>query len=195
MNEKERDAFAVESEQQIRGQEARLAMAEAHAREVNATEQLKELTGLKALQSKLREHFTRFKDANRDQWDVIRTDFEKARQEFANKLDAVKAKLNQIENVRGERFDAQLDQLDEEIVALDAKVRVEAIELKAEDAQELQQVHEKLDVAKEERRRVAAARDESRQEVKASFGRAMEDLKQTWQRARDRVESARHGAS
>ena len=94
MNDNERDAYARKQEQQVREDEARLAMAEAGAREKDATEQLKELTGLKAFQAKQRDHLERFKKASGDVADDIRTDFENERKEFASRFDAIRAKFD-----------------------------------------------------------------------------------------------------
>ena len=169
MNDNERDAYARKQEQQVREDEARLAMAEAGAREKDATEQLKELTGLKALQAKQRDHLERFKKASGEVADDIRAEFENDRKEFASRFDAIRARVDQIDQVREKQLDAQLDQLDQEIVALDARMLIESTELAEEDKKELER-------------------------VKATFKRAGEDLKRTWQHAREKVESARHGA-
>ena len=95
--------------------------------------------------------------------------FENDRKEFASRFDAIRARFDQIDQVREKQLDAQLDQLDQDIVALDARIGIEAIELAEEDKKELER-------------------------VKATFKRAGEDLKRTWQHAREKVESARHGA-
>jgi hypothetical protein len=169
MNDKERDAYARKQEQRVREDEARLAMTEARAREADATEELKELNGLKAFQTKQRDHLERFKKASGALADDIRAEFENDRKEFASRFDAIKKRFDQVDQVREKRLEAQLDQFDQEIVALDARMQTEGMDLQEEDKKELDR-------------------------VKAAFRRAGEDLKRTWQRAREKVESARHGA-
>src|SRR6478735_8093514 len=103
MNERERDDYAAQKEQELREHDARVAMTEAHAREMDAAEQLKELTGLRGLRGRLEDHLKRFKDASRDNWEQIKADFEDSRTEFASRLDAIKGKLDQIDQVREEQ--------------------------------------------------------------------------------------------
>jgi chromosome segregation protein len=194
MNERERDDYAAEQEQELRAHDARLAMTEARARENEAAEQLKELTGLKALQSKLKDHLKRFKEAGQADRDERKSDFESVRKEFTSTFDAIKAKLGQIDRVREEKLNAQLDQLDLEIIELEAKIQKKEIVLDEEDAKEMDHVHGQLEAAKDKRREVASAHEESEQEMKSGFGQAIDDLKRTWQHARGRVQAARHGA-
>src|SRR4249920_1642891 len=79
MNDKERDAYAGKQEQRVREDEARLAITEARAREADATEELKELSGLKAFQTKQRDHLERLKKASGALADDIRAEFENDR--------------------------------------------------------------------------------------------------------------------
>jgi hypothetical protein len=169
MNEKERDAYVREKDEQLRQDEARLAMAEAKAREMQATEQLKELTGLKAFQAKQRDHLKQVKEASGEHSDKIKAELDAARSEFATKFGTVKAKLDQVDQAREKKLDAQLDQLDQEIALMDSKIRGEVAGLTDEDKKELER-------------------------VKTAFGKAVQDVKGTWQRAREKVESRRPGA-
>jgi hypothetical protein len=194
MNQRERDDYAAEQEQELRAHDTRLAMTEAHARETEAAEQLKELTGLKALQSKLKDRLRRFKEAAEADRDQKKSDFENVRKEFASTFSAIKAKLDQIDRVREDKLNAQLDQLDLEIIELDAKVEKKEIILDEEDAEEMDRVHGQLETAKDKRREVASAREESREEMKSGFGEAIDDLKRAWHHARGRVRAARPGA-
>jgi len=162
MNEREREAYVRETEEQMREDEARLAMAEAQARETEAAEQLKELTGLKAFQTKQRDHLKRFKEASREQSDEIKAKLDAARSEFATKFGTVKAKLDRVDQAREKQLEAQLDQLDQEIILIDSKIQREVSGLADEDRKELER-------------------------VKAAFGQAVQDLKRTWQHARERV--------
>jgi hypothetical protein len=170
MNEKERDAYAREKEEQMREDEARLAMAEAHARETNATEQLNELTGLKAFQTKQRDRLELFKEATRENSEKMKADFDADCSEFATKFDAIKAKLDQVDQARERKLDAQLDQLDQEIVVIDSKIQREVIGLVDEDKKELNR-------------------------AKAAYGKAVQELKRTLQDARQKIGSHRPGAS
>jgi hypothetical protein len=142
----------------------------------------------------LKDRLKRFKEAGEADRDERKSDFENVRKEFASMFDAIKAKLAQVDQVREDKLNAQLDQLDLEIIELDAKVEKKEIILDEEDAEEMDRVHGQLEAAKDKRREVESAREESREEMKSGFGQAIDNLKRTWQHARGRVRSARPGA-
>src|SRR5689334_23421839 len=115
--------YAAEKEQELREEDARVTMAEAHARETASTQELKELTGLRELQAKARAYLNRFKESSLAEQERIRADFEDSRRRFVSRLDAINANLRRVDEVREDKLNAQLDQLDAEIVELDAKVQ------------------------------------------------------------------------
>jgi hypothetical protein len=191
MNDRERDDYAAKKDQELRGHDARMKMVEARAREDEATEQLKELTGLRELYDKAKAYLQGFRQSGDAERDQAKSTYEESHERFRNMLEAITAKVDQIDQVREDRLNAQLDQLDQEIVELDVKMQQEGIDLDIDESEKLNDVHDELEAAKEKRRRIAAAGEESGQEMRSDFRRAVDHLKESLKNAQERV-SAHH---
>jgi uncharacterized protein (DUF3084 family) len=96
---------------------------------------------------------------------------------------------------RERRLNDELDQFDAELREVETQVAIEVIVLDDAPKEDIRRARERLDAAREKCRQIEAAREEARAELEASFREHMDDLGETWRRARARVEEARATAA
>jgi hypothetical protein len=106
MERREREPYALEKEREVREQDARIAVTDARAREVRATDPMDELVEVRALQSKLKESVAQLKHRDAAHWETIRSDVEEALATVVAALDEINARLDELEQAEGERTEA-----------------------------------------------------------------------------------------
>jgi hypothetical protein len=89
---------------------------------------------------------------------------------------------------------ADFDQLDTDIVAFDALVEQEVIVLDLGATDDVQQVHEQRDAAREMRSQFQDADEDSRPRLRTAFKEAIDDLRDTWRRSRAKIAETRQQA-
>jgi hypothetical protein len=89
---------------------------------------------------------------------------------------------------------ADFDQLDTDVVAFDALVEQEVIVLDAGATDDMQQVHEQRDAARDMRSQFEEADEESRPRLRTAFKEAIDNLRETWRRSRAKIAETRQQA-
>jgi hypothetical protein len=95
---------------------------------------------------------------------------------------------------RGDEVDIVMidfDDIDEEIIALDALIDREIIVLDLTEEDDMQSVRDLLDEARERRLELAGSNDQTRSGRKSLLKEATDRLRDVWSRTRDKIESAR----
>lgn len=118
---------------QMRALDARLDEVEAAARARNATEEMNEISGLRQLRDRMRQHLADVKQQTTDDWQATRRDFEDEWNDFRRSVSDAHSRLIAWDETREQRFNAHLDEADAAVrrsaaedaaVAADVRIRI-----------------------------------------------------------------------
>jgi hypothetical protein len=130
--ESEQD-YADRIQAQMRALDARIDEVEAAARARNASDQMNEVSGLRRVRDRVRQHLADVKQHTQDDWQTTRSELEGEWNEFRRSVSDAHSRYVAWDEAREQRFNAHLDEADaalrrsaaeDAVVAAGVKARV-----------------------------------------------------------------------
>jgi hypothetical protein len=173
-------AYADRMQAQMRALDARLDEIEASARASDASSEMDEISGLRRLRDRVRQHLADVKQQTSDDWQATRRELDDEWNDFRRSVSDAHSRLIAWDETREQRFNAHLDEADaalrrsaaeDAVVAADVKIRV--TEARSDLKEKAAQARRSYDAWRKQRadERLLRDLDESELELDEAFDR------------------------
>jgi hypothetical protein len=194
MDEKTKELYARQKDEELREQELRLQRLEAGSRAHKAGKQFEEVSGLRALHDRIGEKVQKLHSEASANADRLHADIQKDWSDFKSRIDAAQKKDMAVEDAQLASLSGRVDQLNAGIDELLSRSRQDVIGQRIEVREAMDDLQAKRRAAAERRKEVEAAEDQASEEMDEAFDEAVQNLARAYDTASKKVDAARASA-